>query len=89
MIIKYLPLFIKHYKKRIATNNTVKKHFEERVKQFAENKNNPLLRDHALSGDMKGFRAFSITGDVRVVYKTESKNVVLFYDTGTHNQVYK
>jgi addiction module RelE/StbE family toxin len=89
MTITYLPIFLKHYKKRIANNLSLKKRFKERVELFTENKNNPVLRNHALSGDLEGFYAFSITGDIRVVYKFEIETVVLFYDIGTHNQVYK
>lgn len=48
---------------------------------------NPLLEDHRLTGDKKEYRAFSITGDYRVVYKKFDDTVVL-YDVGTHNQVY-
>jgi mRNA-degrading endonuclease YafQ of YafQ-DinJ toxin-antitoxin module len=45
------------------------------------------LYDHHLTGDLQGRRAFSITGDVRVVY-IEFKDKIIFLDVGTHNQVY-
>ena len=89
MIIKYLPTFVKHYKKRIAPYYSLKKKFAERVKLFAENKDNPILRNHPLSGDLQNYYAFSITGDIRVVYKYEAKETALFYDIGSHNQLYR
>ena len=89
MIIKYLPIFRKHYKRRIFLRPSLKKRFAERVKLFTENKKHPILNNHKLSGDLKGYYAFSITGDIRVVYQYESKDVVLFYDVGKHNQVYR
>lgn len=89
MTIKYSSVFLKHYKKRIATKLSLKKRFAERLKLFTENKNNPALRNHALIGDLKSYHSFSISGDIRVIYKSESKEIVWFYDIGTHNQVYK
>ncbi len=58
-----------------------------RLKIFQSNPQNPILRDHALTGTKIGKRAFSITGDYRVVYGKNSEAIV-FYDIGTHNQVY-
>lgn len=46
-----------------------------------------LLNDHALHGDLEGYRSFSVTGDIRVVYKIEGETIKLF-DIGRHNQVY-
>lgn len=79
--------FIKIFKKRFFHKPKTRKRFDERVRLFAEDNTNPLLKDHPLSGKLQGFRAFSITGDIRVVYYV-SKNTAYFVDIGTHNQVY-
>ncbi len=89
MTIKYNSAFLKHYRKRIQPHQALKNRFDKRIKIFVQDKNNPLLHNHQLSGDLEGFCTFSITGDIRVIYKFESKDIVLFYDIGTHNQVYK
>lgn len=47
-----------------------------------------LLNDHSLKGSKDGHRSFSITGDVRVIYR-ETESAYIFKDVGTHNQVYK
>jgi mRNA-degrading endonuclease YafQ of YafQ-DinJ toxin-antitoxin module len=44
------------------------------------------LDDHSLTGTMKGPRAFSIVGDVRLVYR-ETNEYYVFLDIGSHNQV--
>lgn len=54
---------------------------------FKENSQNPVLKDHALTGSKIGYRAFSVTGDVRIIYERFNGDV-RFYDIGTHNQVY-
>ncbi len=80
--------FLKHYKKRILPHKNLDKKFQQRRSLFLIDPTNPLLKDHQLAGDKKHYRAFSITGDIRVVYKKEDERTVRFYDIGTHNQVY-
>lgn len=87
MNIKYHKNFIKHFKLRIEPNPKLDKRFQERLNLFVENRNNPILADHQLTGDKTEFRAFSLTGDIRVVYKELAKEIIL-YDVGSHNQVY-
>ena len=79
--------FKKNFKTRISRNPKLVKKFEERLNLFVFDHKNPLLKDHQLTGDRKAYRAFSVTGDIRTVYKIEGKTVEL-YDIGTHNQVY-
>ena len=79
--------FKKAYKTRIKSNKNLIKRFEERYDLFEKNPNNPALKDHALGGKIKGHRAFSVTGDIRVVYYIY-KDITYFIDIGTHNQVY-
>lgn len=85
--IKYVGNFIKHFNKRIEPHNNLSQKSNERIKLFLINPNHPILKDHPLRGDKIGFRAFSITGDIRVVYYTK-EDFVYFVDIGTHNQVY-
>ena len=59
----------------------------KRLKLFKQYPHSPLLKDHQLTGKMDDHRAFSITGDVRVVYYIHEETAYLI-DIGTHNQVY-
>lgn len=87
MNINYHKNFLKSYKKRILPNSSLDKKFKERLKLFIEDKNNPVLKDHALKGRKSKYRAFSIAGDMRAVYEKVSGGILL-HDIGTHNQVY-
>lgn len=87
MIVSRHKQFRKNYKKRISPNSVIDIKFEERFALFLEDPTNSELKDHALTGKMAGFRAFWVTGDIRVVYFKEGNNTVL-YDIGSHNQVY-
>jgi len=87
MQIKYHRQFSKNFKKRIASKSNLVAQFQSRLDLFIENPNNSVLKDHKLTGKLSTYRAFSITGDVRVVYKIVDNDLWL-YDIGTHNQVY-
>ncbi len=81
-------VFIKHFDKRIKQNSQLLNQYNNRYRLFMENRNNPLLKDHPLKNDLEGKRAFSITGDIRVIYQMKSNETIEFFDIGSHNQVY-
>jgi len=87
MIIKRHIQFLKHFKKRILPFPYLHKRFEERLSLFIQDPQNPLLKDHKLIGSLKNLRAFSVTGDVRIIYKITNE-ILELYDIGSHNQVY-
>lgn len=89
MTLTLQPAFEKAYRKRIATNSKLVKKVRERVSLFQKNPNNPLLLDHKLRGNLEGVRAFSITGDIRIIYHCVDDTHREFLDIGTHNQVYR
>ena len=79
--------FLRIFKKRFSHKPNIQKRFDERVRLFVTENKHPLLQDHELSKKLKGHRAFSVTGDIRVVYYIY-KDTAYFIDIGTHNQVY-
>ncbi|MDP3997501.1 MAG: type II toxin-antitoxin system mRNA interferase toxin, RelE/StbE family [bacterium] len=63
-----------------------------RIERFLHNPREPRLRDHALTGNYRGFRSINITGDWRAIFSEESLKgikVVRFYVLGTHSQLYR
>ena len=88
MKIFYSKQFKKHYKKRISPKPSLQKQFHSRFKLFMRDSASPLLEDHKLTGKLKSFRAFSITGNYRVVYRLEAEDIMVLIDVGTHPQVY-
>lgn len=79
--------FEKHYKQRIKLQPKLVRQFDQRYKLFLSSERGKPLDDHLLSGTLQGRRAFSITGDVRVIY-IELEDQIIFLDIGTHNQIY-
>jgi len=86
--VNFHKSFLKSYGKRIKNNQKLKLQAIDRVELFKTDKSNSLLKDHPLTGKKQGLRAFSITGDVRIVYHFVSDDFVEFLDIGSHNQVY-
>jgi addiction module RelE/StbE family toxin len=88
MTIELHHKFKKAYKKRIVPNPKIVTQVDERIVLFKTNKRHPLLKDHALSGKLCRLRGFWVTGDIRIVYRPITRDIVMFMDIGTHNQVY-
>lgn len=87
MQIKYHRQFSKNFEKRIASNPKLVTQFRTRLRLFIESPTDSILKDHKLTGKLSTYRAFSVTGDIRVVYRIVNNDLWL-YDIGTHNQVY-
>jgi addiction module RelE/StbE family toxin len=79
--------FVKSYAKRIAKDEKLCKQYDKRIDMFIAGYRDAPINDHALTGDLQGRRAFSVAGDIRVVY-IELEDKVIFIDIGSHNQVY-
>jgi addiction module RelE/StbE family toxin len=78
---------VRSYRKRTAKDAKLIAHYEARIALFVKGIRGVPLNDHALTGKLTGYRAFSITSDIRVVY-VETAKAFVFMDIGTHNQVY-
>lgn len=88
MKIELHPSFEKFYNKRIARNPKLAAKTSERIALFVKDPYHPLLLNHVLEGKKAHLRAFSVAGDIRIVYFLIGKDHALFLDIGTHNQVY-
>lgn len=51
----------------------------QKIKIFINNPNDTRLKNHLLKKRMAGKYAFSITGDIRIVYEWIGKNKVRFF----------
>lgn len=88
MKILFTPRFRRSYKRLVSKSEKLRNLVNERMAMFEKNPANPLLKDHALQGKLKGYRAFSIAFDLRALYRKE-KDTSIFFDIGTHKEVYQ
>lgn len=83
--IHYHKKFRRDYKKMPAK---IRGLFKERLAIFREQPFHPLLKNHTLRRELKDYWAFSVTGDIRVIYEYLDKNTIALVRIGSHNQVY-
>lgn len=88
MIVNYTAGFRKKFKKRIYFDAKLVKQFELRLGMFCGGENIEVLKIHELAGRLKGHFAFSVTGDIRVIFQKVSEEEIILVDIGSHNQVY-
>lgn len=82
--------FTKSFKKRFAKlPEKIQKKFEIRVEVFLKNPFDRTLENHPLTGNLLGFRSFSITGNYRVKFIVLDIESVKFVDIDTHPHIYK
>jgi mRNA-degrading endonuclease YafQ of YafQ-DinJ toxin-antitoxin module len=57
------------------------------LQRFVADPRDPILRTHKLKGKLAGYWAFSVAGNVRVVFRWEGDEAILV-DLGSHDDVY-
>ena len=56
---------------------------------FMDQPFHPALKNHGLTGKLRGLRAISAGYDLRIVYEEEGGHAtVILLNTGTHDEVY-
>lgn len=90
MRIIYHARFIKELSK---TPKKIQSVVKTKIHLFSNNPRHPLLRNHLLIGEYKGYRSINITGDWRAIYyesdSLTDKPSAIFLTLGTHSKLYK
>ncbi|MEK7529263.1 MAG: type II toxin-antitoxin system mRNA interferase toxin, RelE/StbE family [Patescibacteria group bacterium] len=86
MRIKYSKKFQKRFKK---LPQSLKNKVVLAIEKFEKNPHDLALKNHPLKGKLESRRAFSVTGDIRIIFEEyDNYIVVLMLNLGTHTQVY-
>lgn len=85
--IEYAPAYLKKARKLAKTHPTLKAAYVETLNRLSEDPFNSLLHTHALTGNLKGKYACSLTHELRIVFKLRS-DIVHLLDIGNHDEVY-
>ena len=85
MRFDYSKKFNKQFKK---LPEDLKDTFRSRLELFLIDKYHPLLNNHQLNGDRKGYHSINISGDVRLVFSEKETGVILLAEIGDHHQLY-
>lgn len=81
----------KKFKKKFKKlSPKIKRNYFERADLFLRDPFHPLLNNHPVDPIYPpGWRSINITGDYRVLFEPQSKNIVMFMKIGTHSELYK
>lgn len=83
------PGYDQAYRDLVQNDSELKDHIAVIVELFKKNPNDTRLENHALTKKMEGRWAFSITDDIRIVYKWSNKTTARFLAIGPHIKVYR
>jgi len=70
----------------------IKRAYRQRLVLFLFDPFHPLLHNHLLTGNYKGYRSINVTGNWRILYKEipdDKQIIVEFHLFGTHSQLYR
>lgn len=84
---EYTQQLQRRLKQRYSQQPEVIERLKRHLELFSKGVRKEPVNDHPLTGKLKGLRAFSVGGDVRVVYQETDEHHLLL-DIGSHNQVY-
>jgi len=85
--IKFAESFPKKAKKLLRKNPKIEDVFREVLHKLSEDVFIPSLHTHALSDELKGKYACSLTYDFIIIFKL-SDDAVHLLDIGSHDEVY-
>jgi addiction module RelE/StbE family toxin len=77
--------FKKDYRK---LSNKLKDKVDERLRIFVADEFDPILNNHKLHYEYKGYHSINITGDWRLVYRKRDEQNYLLIRIGTHSQLF-
>lgn len=87
MNVKYSDKYLKNYSKLQAWQRLK---VDEAIMKFIQNPFDASLKNHKLHGILKSKRAISAGNNLRIIFEErQNYTIVIFLQTGTHNQVYK
>lgn len=84
--------FSKKFLKQLKSSpQKIRLAFRQRYELFIHNPFDPLLNNHALTGNYSDKRSININGDWRAIYSQQQIDegvLIIFELLGTHNQLY-
>ncbi len=89
MKIEFSGEYTSMYAALVADDDAMRARILEHVIWFRRNTDDTRLANHPLHKKMKGYWAFSVTDDIRIVYRWMGKTTVRFLAIGRHETVYK
>ena len=87
------PRFERAFRRPIGKNPALQSPIETALRRMAVDVNDPRLKTHHLSGQLKGLHTCSVSYDCRIVFSRQKHpktgaEVLLLVNLGSHEEVY-
>jgi addiction module RelE/StbE family toxin len=66
----------------------IQQEFAKRIALFLVDTHSPTLNIHKLSGTLKDYWSFNVSGDIRVVFDKQLDDLVVLVAIGSHSELY-
>lgn len=66
----------------------IQQEFAKRIALFLIDAHSPILNIHKLSGTLKDYWSFNVSGDIRVVFDKQLEDLVVLVAIGSHSELY-
>jgi len=86
--LEWSSRFERALKKWISKHPADRELIKEKLELFTTTPYDPELKNHKLSGQLKGLRAISVAYDCRIVFAMVDESTALLVSIGTHDEVY-
>ena len=86
--LQFSPLIKKQIKK-LKKQPKIYSKLLLQLELFQKTYNHPKLKTHRLTGSLKHVYAFSITYQLRVIFKWKNDQTVILLSLGSHDQIYR
>ena len=86
--IEYTGAYEKVFRRLLEKNPSLHDDIDISVKRFCRNPKDTRIHTHALRKRMRGKYAFSVTGDIRIIFVWLGKSTARFLVIGSHTDVY-
>ncbi len=80
--------FVRALNKILSSNPELDKIVTDKIEVFRNNPYDPTLRTHKLKGKLSGYRSFTVTKNIRILFEFTVEGHALFSDIGTHDEMY-
>jgi len=86
--LEWSSRFEKSLKKWILKHPESRDGIKQKLEQFTHNPYDAELKNHKLSGQLKGLRAISVAYDCRIIFAMVDESTALLVAIGSHDEVY-
>jgi len=85
---EWFSSFVSALKKWLGKHPSDRELIQAKLEDFTSKPFDPELKNHKLSGQLKGLRVISVANNCRIVFSLVDDNISAMVSIGTHDEVF-